>query len=89
MDVMSGCPHRAAPTRGPTRWPPDRPRNSATPQATLTAPCVFNDFELTCNSKLRYRVYGVDILTGHTQVSPSARTLTKDGALAERGAGDA
>jgi len=47
-------------------------------KATLTAPCVFNDFELTCNSKLRYRVYGVDILTGHTQVSPSARTLTKE-----------
>merc|ERR1712217_283315 len=45
--------------------------------ATLKQPLIFGGFELTCNHKQRYRVFGVDVLTGHTQVAPSQQTLTK------------
>mmetsp|Transcript_69382 Transcript_69382/g.201031 ORF Transcript_69382/g.201031 Transcript_69382/m.201031 type:complete len:478 (-) Transcript_69382:224-1657(-) len=45
--------------------------------ATLVQPLVFGGFELTCNHKQKYRVFGVDVLTGHTMVTPSHRTLTK------------
>jgi len=46
--------------------------------AVITEPHIFNGFELTCNRKTRYRVFGIDVLTGHTQVVPShTKDLTK------------
>lgn len=39
--------------------------------AVLTRPLVFNGFELTCNHKQKYRVFGIEVLTGQMQVTPS------------------
>jgi len=46
--------------------------------AALTCPLIFNGFELTCNHKQKYRVFGLNVLTGHDHVVPSrTQTLTK------------
>uniref|UniRef100_A0A7S2NZA6 Phosphoribosyltransferase domain-containing protein n=1 Tax=Zooxanthella nutricula TaxID=1333877 RepID=A0A7S2NZA6_9DINO len=45
--------------------------------AALQQPLVFGGVELTCNHKQRYRICGIDVLTGHTHVAPSQQNLTK------------
>jgi hypoxanthine phosphoribosyltransferase len=38
--------------------------------AALTSTVVFSGVELTCSHKQRYRLFGLDVLTGHAQVKP-------------------
>lgn len=45
--------------------------------AVLTCTSVFGGVELTCNHKQKYRVFGVDVITGHTSFSPTQDTELK------------
>jgi len=40
-------------------------------KAVVTKPFVFNEFELTCNPKMKYRICGINVLTGQTHIDTS------------------